>query len=64
MVWTLDDADVVWVACPNACKGFRGSIAQLELFGEDGVPQNMRGGDAEDAGCPTTTKNESDALPF
>ena len=44
-VWTFIDGAPHY-HCERQCDGFM----QTELFGDDGVEQNMRGGDAQDAG--------------
>ena len=61
-LWTFNDGDPFY-HCERQCDGFM----QMELWGDDGVEQIMRGGDAKDAGRSTSDTEPgppSGDLPF
>ena len=58
-VWTFIDG-VVHYHCEHQCEGFM----QRELFETSGVVGSTRGGDALDAGRPTSDIDEPEGLPF
>ena len=69
-VWTCEDCGgpAVWTFidghphyhCERQCDGFM----QTELFDSRWVDDVMRGGDALDAGRPTSDNDELEELPF